>query len=301
MGVLSNNAWERAKRSWWWRTIKLAWVRWKDSNGDQHAAAFSYYLLLSLLPLIILVVTAGSLFVERDVATQALVGVGGQHTVLTAEQKETAVKTIHGMLDARGEISLSAFPLLIWGALKFLRTLVRTTNRIWKLPPYNWWRLPLKGLGLLGITVSAAFFGIVLPGWAQLVRPWLASQLEIPEVALSLFFFLIPWLVLFYGLIMIYRIAPRRPTRFSEVWLGALGATVLIRLGERVFLIYASNVAQFNALYGALGGIMAFLLWLYLSSCVGVFGICFCAARAETRQNPCGHQEGTAKGGAGES
>jgi len=33
----------------------------------------------------------------------------------------------------------------------------------------------------------------------------------------------------------------------------------------------------------ALGGIVAFLLWVYLSGCVGVFGVCYCAAQAEVR------------------
>lgn len=276
--------WQRAKQSPWWRVIKRACARWVEVDGDELAAAFSYYLLLSLLPLTILMVTAGSLFVEREVATQALVKLGNHHTVLTTEQERTVVAAIHGMLEARGTISLAALPLLLWGALKFLHTLIRTTNRIWQSRPYNWWRLPLKSLGLLGITVSAVFIGILLPGWAQLVRPWLTTHLVYPEWVFGLPFRLIPWLVLFYGLLMIYRLAPRRPTRFSEVWLGALGATVLIRLGERLFLIYAANFAQFNVLYGALGGIMAFLLWLYLSSCVGVFGICFCAAQAEVRE-----------------
>jgi YihY family inner membrane protein len=76
---------------------------------------------------------------------------------------------------------------------------------------------------------------------------------------------------------------PSWRTRFSEVWLGALAATGLIWLGERLFLVYAANFANFNVLYGALGGIVAFLLWLYLSGCVGVFGVCFCAAQAEVR------------------
>ena len=46
-----------------------------------------------------------------------------------------------------------------------------------------------------------------------------------------------------------------------------------------------ASFAHFNVLYGALGGIVAFPRWLYLSSCVGVFGIWiwFCAAQAEVR------------------
>jgi len=223
------------------------------------------------------------LFVEREVATQAVVKLVNHTTPLTGEQERGAVATIHGMLEARGRISLAALPLLLWGALKFLRALIRTTNRVWHAQTYNWWRLPLKSLGLLGITASAVLIGILLPAVAGLAGRWLATHLKFPHWAFALMFHLMPCLVLFYGLIMIYRLAPSRPTRFSEVWLGSLAATVLIWLGERLFLVYAANFAHFNVLYGALGGIVAFLLWLYLSSCVGVFGICFCAARAEVR------------------
>jgi uncharacterized BrkB/YihY/UPF0761 family membrane protein len=61
-----------AKQSNWWQLIKLAGGRWAEADGNERAAAFAYYLLLSFLPLVILLVTAGSLFVERDVATQAV-------------------------------------------------------------------------------------------------------------------------------------------------------------------------------------------------------------------------------------
>jgi len=43
---------------------------------------------------------------------------------------------------------------------------------------------------------------------------------------------------MFYGLLMIYRLAPSRPAKFSDVWPGALGATVLIWLGDRLFIIF---------------------------------------------------------------
>jgi Ca2+-transporting ATPase len=180
---------------------------------------------------------------------------------------------------------------LLWGAMKYLRTLIRTTNRVWQAQTYNWWRLPLKSLGLLGITASAALIGILLPVVAGLAGRWLATHLGFPTWALTLMFHLIPGLVLFYGLVMIYKLAPSRPTRFREVWFGALAATVLIWLGGRLFLVYALNFANFNVLYGALGGIVAFLLWLYLSGCVCVIGICFSAARAEVREHAKGHPQ----------
>jgi len=272
-----------AKQSNWWRTIKLARARWAEEDGDQRAAAFAYYLLLSLLPLVFLLVSAGSLFVEREVATREVVKWIERYVPLTGEQESGAVAKIYSVLEKRGAVSLAAFPLLLLGSMKFLRTLIRTTNRIWHAPTYNWWRLPLKSLGLLGITLIAAFAGILLPGIARLTRSWLATHLEFPNWVFTLTFNLIPWLVMFGGVILIYRLAPSRPTKFSEVWIGALVATVLIWTCEWLFLVYAAHFAQFNVLYGALGGVMAFLLWIYLSSCVGVFGVCICAAQAEVR------------------
>ncbi|MEO7298634.1 MAG: YihY/virulence factor BrkB family protein [Verrucomicrobiota bacterium] len=272
-----------AEQSNWWQVIKRVWALWVEVDGDQRAAAFAYYLLLSLLPLVFILVSAGSLFVEREVATREVVLWIERYVPLTGEQEDGVMANIHGVLEKRGKINLAAFPLLLWGSLKFLRTLVRTTNRIWHSPIYNWWRLPLKSLGLLGITLSAAFLGILLPGIARLGRRWLATYLEFPQWSLSLMLNLLPWLILFCAAIMIYRLAPSRRTKFSEVWIGALAATVLIWIGEWLFLVYAVHFAHFNVLYGALGSVAAFLLWIYLSSCVGVFGVCYCAAQADVR------------------
>jgi Ca2+-transporting ATPase len=272
-----------AKQSNWWATLKQARARWAEEDGDQRAAAFAFYLLLSLLPLVFILVSAGSLFVEREVATTKVVQWIERYVPLTGEQERGAMANIQGVLEKRGKISLAAFPLLLWGSLKFLRTLIRTTNRIWHSPAYNWWRLPLKSFGLLGIMLSAAFLGILLPGIARLARHWLATYLELPNWAFTLTFNLIPWLVLFCGVILIYRLAPSRPTKFSEVWIGALVATGLIWTCEWLFLVYSVHFADFSVLYGALGGVVAFLLWIYLSGCVGVFGVCYCAAQAEVR------------------
>jgi len=270
-----------AKQSNWWRTIKGALARWAEEDGDQRAAAFAYYLLLSLLPLVFMLVSAGSLFVEREVATREVVQWIERYVPLTGEQERGVVENIQGVLESRGKISLAAFPLLLWSALKFLRTLIRTTNRIWHSPAYSWWRLPLKGLGLLAVILGAALLGVLLPGMARLARGWLATYIEFPGWAFALLFNILPWLVLLCGVIVVYRLAPSRPTKFSEVWIGALVATGLIWACEWLFLLYAINFAQFNVLYGALGGVAALLLWIYLSSCIGVFGICLCAAQAE--------------------
>jgi len=275
------------KQSLGWRTFERAWARWADEDGDQRAAAFAYYLLLSLLPLVFILVGTASLFFEREVATNEVIKWIEEYVPLTGEQERKAMANIEDILEKRGEINMAAFPLLIWGALKFLRTLVRTTNRIWDSSTYSWWQLPLKSLGLLGIILSVAFLGILLPGAARLARGWLTNFLEFPGWSMALILNILPWLILFSGALLIYKLAPNRPTKFSEVWIGALAATVLIWTGEWLFLTYAVHFSNFSLLYGTLGSAAAFLLWIYLSSCVGVFGICFCAAQAEVHAKKC--------------
>jgi len=43
------------------------------------------------------------------------------------------------------------------------------------------------------------------------------------------------------------------------------------------------NFATLNAIYGTFGGIMALLLWIYISGCIFIFGACLCAVQTEGR------------------
>jgi Ca2+-transporting ATPase len=89
-------------------------------------------------------------------------------------------------------------------------------------------------------------------------------------------------LLVFFSLCLFYRLAPSRPTRFAEVWAGALFTTLLLQGGGALFVIYLKHFAGLNAIYGAFGGIMALLLWIYLSGCIFIFGACLCAVRVQT-------------------
>lgn len=96
----------KVKQSTAWQVLCRAYARWVEAYGNEGAAAFAYYLLMSFLPLVILLVAAGSLFVERDVATEVIVQWVNRYIPLTSEQEHSAVTTIRGVLAARGQISL---------------------------------------------------------------------------------------------------------------------------------------------------------------------------------------------------
>ena len=93
----------------------------------------------------------------------------------------------------------------------------------------------------------------------------------------------IPMTAEFLGLSLFYRFAPRRPVEFAGVWEAAIIATILLRAAELLFVVYLKYFSASNAVYGVFGGIMALLLWIYLSGCIFIYGACLCAARGELR------------------
>jgi Ca2+-transporting ATPase len=189
--------------------------------------------------------------------------------------------TIAGVIKARQQASAVALLILVWAALQCFTTLICATNRAWGTTVYNWWRLPLKSLVLLGITAGALLLGMAVPVLMTMAKGWLFPVLDFRSWAYGLGSFFIPLLVVFFSLSLFYRLAPRRPTRFAEVWAAALCATLLLRVGESLFVIYLEDYATLNAVYGAFGGMLALLLWIYLSGCVFIFGACLCAGQAE--------------------
>ncbi len=106
-------------------------------------------------------------------------------------------------------------------------------------------------------------------------------------VAKNLFQFIrliAPPLILFYGFSIFYqRAAPQRRTRFpGGFWLAALLVT---RRGlgalQRLFVLYTTNITDFNRVYGALGSVVALLLWIYLSGSLIILCACISAAQWE--------------------
>jgi membrane protein len=75
------------------------------------------------------------------------------------------------------------------------------------------------------------------------------------------------------GLAVVYRVAPDRDApRFRWVTPGSMVATVLWIVGSIVFSVYVNNFGSYNKTYGALAGVVVFLLWMYLTSYIVLLG-----------------------------
>ena len=266
-----------------WAILGSAVRKFSRIDGAQSAGAFAFNAFFSLFPLIVLLVTIASSFVDRDRAGKEVIAYLESYIPISGEMQRHVFDTIAGVINAREQAGVVAFLILVWAALQCFTTLICAINRAWGTAVYNWWRLPLKSLGLLGITAGAVLLGMAVPVLMRMAEGWLFPAHGFGSWVYGWGSFFIPLVVVFFGLSLFYRLAPRRRTRFAEVWVAALCATVLLRAAESLFVIYLKGFATLNALYGAFGGIMALLLWIYLSGCVFIFGACLCAGQAEMR------------------
>ena len=268
-----------------WGWLKTAGILFSDINGTVWAASFSYYAFFALVPLAIMLVTLSTDLAARFIGEQAAQAKAFDYIVanipLSGQARDLLSSTLHGVLQARGKIGLVALVGLLWSSLGFFQSLVSSVNQAFRQQPISWWKLPLKNLTMLGVLVSALLLGNVLPVILKTAQGYLAfSRVWVP-LLFTLLGYLVSAAVLFYGFLFFYKLAPgrRAGVTFAGVWMPALLVTLLLQIAQQLFVVYSTRFADFNAVYGAFGGVVALMLWTYLSGTIVVFGGCLCAAR----------------------
>ncbi len=249
-------------------------------DGAEWAGSFAFNAFFALFPLIILIATVASFFVDRRGAAQVIVTYGELYVPLDAVTKTRIFGAVTEVVQAREKVGVVALALLIWSVLQCFTTLIRITHHAWGDAEKSWWRLPLKGLLLLSVAVVAALSSLAAPVVLSVGRDWFFPGSELHAGIYAIWRFVLPSIVVFLSLLLFYRYAPRKRATIAQVWPAALIATLLIKITESLFVVYLNNFASLNAVYGTLGGVMALLLWIYLAGCIFIFGSCLCAAQS---------------------
>ena len=271
------HAWERI-----YETIKIA----NHTRINILAAAFAYYAFFSIFPLVALLLWLASLFFNPDQVAEAMkefFAVGGEEGQLVWEGVR-ALQTAHGTLNIVFGI------VFLWASMRFFKVLVHGVNQAWHSDDLPWWQLTLKNMGMVLTVFSALLIGIIAPLLLQVARNILLALMDLmkihfPEVEWMSFLHLadlarygLATICLFPAFSILYMLAPRRNVPFREVWLGALVVTILLQAGQIFFVNYLPLFLRYNAIYGAMGGVMFLLMAIYLAGLVILSGACFCAS-----------------------
>lgn len=273
-----------------WERLRATFVRWTDARrvtritrraiagfleheALQYAGTMAYFAMLSLFQVALLGVLAFSLLVGQSEARAFVVG----HLEGAAPlQPGTIGGIVDSILASRGGIGLLSAVFLTWGALGFFGALSRGISRAFTSAPRRpFWREKLLALGLMALFGGLAVASVVI-GLATGILVGPADNLVggVPggRRALALFGLIVPILLVFAAMVALYRIVPNRPVSLSQIWPGAVVATVLwtaLRVG---FTWYATDVAHYDSAFGPISTAITLLVFLYFAGVVVLLG-----------------------------
>ena len=224
-----------------------AGLKWSGDSVSRLSAAFSFYAVLSLSPLLVFSVTIGGLFLasaQRDLLyeAQGFVGLKG------AEFLGTLIRTTNS---ASAGIIATVTSLLVafFGASNLFLQLDMTMNTIWKIQSRESFILSLVKTRVL------AFLGVLLFGGIS----W-------PFVS-----FVVSSLVLTIGFGVSFKSLPANKLQWEDVWPAALITTIGFDLSKSILNLYF-QYAGVSAAYGVAGALVLILLWVYYTSQIYFFG-----------------------------
>ncbi len=237
------------------------------------AAGVAFYALLALFPALIALVTLYGLVADPLEVESHLLWVTRvlpPAADLVREEIRDAVSAKNSGLSLGLIVSVSA---AVWTASGSVNALIMALNSAYEEDEgRSLWKL--RGLVLL-FTLATLLLGLLALGFVVVI-PSALKIIGLRSIA-TLLMDLLRWpllaLLMMLGLTLFYSYGPDRvPRRFKWVSSGAVVATALWLFGSGMFSLYVSNFGSFNQTYGALGGGIVLLLWLFLSAFVVLLG-----------------------------
>ena len=260
----------------WWAALKRTAKEFKEDNLTDWAAALTYYAVLAIFPALIVLVSILGLIGES--ATQPLIDNLG--AVAPGPAKEiftSAIENLQGDQGAAGVLFVIGILGALWSASGYVAAFMRASNSIYDMPEGRpvWKTLPVRvGLTVvLLVLLALSTIAVVLTGGlaekvgdliglgSTAVTVWNIAKWPVLLLVVSFMFALLYWA------------APNvKQPGFRWVSPGGILAVVGWLIASGAFAFYVGNFGSYNKTYGALGGVVVFLVWLWISNIVILLG-----------------------------
>jgi membrane protein len=284
-----------------WNIIRATFSAWMDDYAPSMGAAIAYYTVFSLAPLLLLVIAIAGLIFGRDAVQGEIVN---QVTALMGREGAVAIE---GLLKSAAEPATSAIAtlvsvaLLMLGATTVFAEIQNALDRIWHVPPANkpsgirgFFRTRLLSFGLVlglgflllvSLVISAAVAALGA-WWGDSFAGW-ETVLQIVNTLVSL-----TLSTALFG--MIYKLMPRTPIDWRDVWVGAAVTAVLFEIGKFGIGLYLGKSGVTSG-FGAAGSLAVLLIWVYYSAQIFLLGAEFTRLHSGKRRT--GRSEQSAREG----
>lgn len=248
----------------------------RDASGDNVlglAAQLAYYFLLALVPAIACIVALTS-FLPPDTLAQMLQSAA-------AVMPPDMMEILRGQLDSLRQVNstgILSFGLLmaLWSSSAAIVAVTDALNRAYDIEEARpWWKVRLLAIGLtvgLALFIVSAFTLVVAgPELAEAV----ASRIGL-GAAFTAIWKVLQWPVALalvaLAIALVYYFAPDAEQDWVWITPGSVLATVLWLLASLAFRFYVTNLTDYNATYGSLGGVIVLMLWFYISGLAILIG-----------------------------
>jgi membrane protein len=260
----------------WWGALKRTGHEFREDNLTDWAAALTYYAVLAIFPALIVLVSI--LGLVGDSATQPLIDNLG--TVAPGPAKEiftSTIENIQGGQGAAGVLFVVGLLGALWSASGYVSAFMRASNSIYDMPEGRpvWKTLPVRvGLTIVLLTLLAiSTIAVVLTGG---LAERVGDVIGLGSTAVTVWN-IAKWPVLFlivsFMFALLYWAAPNvKHPGFRWISPGGILAVLGWLIASAGFAFYVSSFGSYNKTYGALGGVVVFLVWLWISNIVILLG-----------------------------
>ncbi|AZS22499.1 MULTISPECIES: YihY/virulence factor BrkB family protein [unclassified Caulobacter] len=250
-----------------WRDI--AWRTAREISVDRLpavAGGVTFYTLLALIPAIGAFVALYGLFADVGAVEQQLRGMVGVFPPsviqIVGEQMARLAQQKDGEL---GLAFVASLLLSVWSANASMRALFDGLNIAYdeeEKRPFAPRLLLTYAFTLCALVYAVAVAGVLIAAPLFLE----AARLSALEGLLAPVRWLIVLVMTAVAFTVLYRFAPSRtPARWRWVWIGAAFAAAVWLVGSLGFSLYVNRIAHFDATYGPLGAVIAFMIWVWFS------------------------------------
>ena len=268
-----------------WKLLVDTALSFVDDEALSRGAAIAFYAITSLAPVLLIVIAIAGLVFGHDAAQDAI---SGQFSTLMGEQAADVLQSVI----ASASTELSGIVATIVGIVMLIATasgvfgeMQAALNTIWKTRSRETTlsrliRARITSLGLVAALGFLLMVSLVVSTGLTVFASYL-GRLPVGTLILSGLNFAVSWLLfaLLFG--AIYKVLPDRTLQWRDVIVGALMTSLLFNIGKTLIGWYIGSSAVASS-YGAAGGLIVLLLWVYYSAQIFLFGAEFTKIYANT-------------------
>lgn len=266
-----------------WRAL----VELVNGNDLTHAASIAYYALLSFFPFLLLVFSLLGSITNDDNDRIAVLSFVFRYFPTQLDFVNTQLLAFR---ETRVELGIAGALALVWASLGVFGAVTTGVNEAWGVERQrSFWKHRMVSFLMLVAAGGVTIVALLLVGAVEVAQGsafaamlarfgWLAILQTLTADYLAT-------LLLIVGVGLVYYFIPNAKTRFRDVWVGAALTGVLWRLAFDGFSWYIARNTSLSMIHGSIAAVVVFLLWIYVSSIILMYGVEFTAAYARLRRH----------------